>query len=86
MIYCYFSASGTTYDNKGKSKRMIFNDLIELQDLRSAFQTDLSGIIDLLEALQLHNRTLQGITQVPGLVRLKPAYYLQGKLSKESCF
>lgn len=73
------AASGTTYDNKGKSKRMIFNDLIELQDLRSAFQTDLSGIIDLLEALQLHNRTLQGITQVPGLVRLKPAYYLQGE-------
>jgi len=35
--------------------------------------------IDLLAALQLHNTTRPGVTQVPGLVRLKPAYYLQGE-------
>ncbi|XP_063987428.1 protein kinase C-binding protein NELL1-like isoform X5 [Diachasmimorpha longicaudata] len=40
---------------------------------------DLGGSIDLLAALQLHNRTRQGVTQVPGLARLKPAYYLQGE-------
>ncbi|XP_044017973.1 protein kinase C-binding protein NELL1-like isoform X4 [Aphidius gifuensis] len=39
---------------------------------------DLGGSIDLLAALQLHNTTYQGVKQVPGLVRLKPAYYLQG--------
>lgn len=40
---------------------------------------DLEGSIDLLAALQLHNTTYQGVKQVPGLVRLKPAYYLQGE-------
>lgn len=40
---------------------------------------DPGGGIDLLAALQLHNTTRQGVTQVPGLVRLKPAYYLQGE-------
>ncbi|KAH0550200.1 hypothetical protein KQX54_018012 [Cotesia glomerata] len=40
---------------------------------------DIGGSIDLLAALQLHNTTRQGVTQVPGLVRLKPAYYLQGE-------
>ncbi|XP_029165658.1 protein kinase C-binding protein NELL1-like [Nylanderia fulva] len=35
--------------------------------------------IDLLAALQLHNTTRQGVSKVPGLVRLKPAYYLQGE-------
>ncbi|KAK0072630.1 hypothetical protein PV325_011066 [Microctonus aethiopoides] len=38
---------------------------------------DLGDSIDLLGALQLHNTTQLGVTQVPGLVRLKPAYYLQ---------
>ncbi|XP_034938138.1 protein kinase C-binding protein NELL1-like isoform X2 [Chelonus insularis] len=41
--------------------------------------SELGGSIDLLAALQLHNTTRQGVTQVPGLVRLKPAYYLQGE-------
>lgn len=40
---------------------------------------DLGSSIDLLAALQLHNTTRQGVKQVPGLVRLKPAYYLQGE-------
>lgn len=40
---------------------------------------DLGDSIDLLGALQLHNTTQLGVTQVPGLVRLKPAYYLQGR-------
>ncbi|EGI58855.1 hypothetical protein G5I_12969 [Acromyrmex echinatior] len=39
--------------------------------------SDPGGGIDLLTALQLHNTTRQGVTQVPGLVRLRPAYYLQ---------
>lgn len=43
---------------------------------------DIGGSIDLLAALQLHNTTRQGVTQVPGLVRLKPAYYLQGEYPK----
>ncbi|XP_066585384.1 protein kinase C-binding protein NELL1-like isoform X2 [Prorops nasuta] len=37
------------------------------------------GGIDLLALLQLHNSTRRGVTQVPGLVRLRPAYYLQGE-------
>lgn len=41
--------------------------------------SDPGGGIDLLTALQLHNTTRQGVTQVPGLVRLRPAYYLQGE-------
>ncbi|XP_014616550.1 PREDICTED: protein kinase C-binding protein NELL1-like isoform X3 [Polistes canadensis] len=36
------------------------------------------GDIDLLAALQLHNTTRQGVTQVQGLFRLRAAYYLQG--------
>ena len=39
---------------------------------------DLTGGIDLLAALQLYNTTRMGVTQVPGLARLLPAYYLQG--------
>lgn len=39
------------------------------------------GSIDLLIALQLHNTTRQGVTRVPGLVTIKPAYYLQGELT-----
>ncbi|XP_054015897.1 protein kinase C-binding protein NELL1-like isoform X1 [Hylaeus anthracinus] len=46
---------------------------------RSRTGSDPGGGIDLLAALQLHNTTRQGVTQVPGLVRLKPAYYLQGE-------
>ncbi|XP_017893222.2 LOW QUALITY PROTEIN: protein kinase C-binding protein NELL1-like [Ceratina calcarata] len=46
---------------------------------KSRTGTDPGGGIDLLAALQLHNTTRQGVTQVPGLVRLKPAYYLQGE-------
>ncbi|XP_018301700.1 protein kinase C-binding protein NELL1 [Mycetomoellerius zeteki] len=41
--------------------------------------SDPGGGIDLLAALQLHNTTRQGVTQVPGLVRMRPAYYLQGE-------
>nr|XP_034181763.1 protein kinase C-binding protein NELL1-like isoform X6 [Osmia lignaria] len=41
--------------------------------------SDPGGGIDLLAALQLHNTTRQGVTKVPGLVRLKSAYYLQGE-------
>lgn len=44
------------------------------------------GGIDLLAALQLHNTTRQGVTQVPGLVRLKPAYYLQGESTSRPAF
>ncbi|KYN18488.1 hypothetical protein ALC57_09168 [Trachymyrmex cornetzi] len=39
--------------------------------------SDPGGGIDLLAALQLHNTTRQGVKQVPGLIRLRPAYYLQ---------
>ncbi|XP_043801480.1 protein kinase C-binding protein NELL1-like isoform X1 [Apis laboriosa] len=46
---------------------------------RSRTGSDPGGGIDLLAALQLHNTTRLGVTQVPGLVRLKPAYYLQGE-------
>ncbi|XP_011306410.1 protein kinase C-binding protein NELL1-like isoform X3 [Fopius arisanus] len=46
---------------------------------KTRVSSDLGGSIDLLAALQLHNTTRQGVTQVPGLVRLKPAYYLQGE-------
>jgi len=48
--------------------------------------SDPGGGIDLLAALQLHNTTRQGVTQVPGLVRLRPAYYLQGKSTLFSIF
>ncbi|KYM83337.1 hypothetical protein ALC53_06068 [Atta colombica] len=46
--------------------------------------SDPGGGIDLLAALQLHNTTRQGVTQVPGLVRLRPAYYLQVN-DKQQC-
>ncbi|XP_014488740.1 PREDICTED: protein kinase C-binding protein NELL1-like isoform X2 [Dinoponera quadriceps] len=42
-------------------------------------ESDPGGSMDLLAALQLHNTTRPGVSQVPGLVRLKPAYYLQGE-------
>lgn len=47
--------------------------------MRPRTGSDPGGGIDLLTALQLHNTTRQGVTQVPGLVRLRPAYYLQGE-------
>ncbi|XP_043288867.1 protein kinase C-binding protein NELL1-like isoform X2 [Venturia canescens] len=40
---------------------------------------DITGSIDLLAALQLYNTTRTGVTQVPGLDRLRPAYYLEDK-------
>ncbi|XP_070164643.1 protein kinase C-binding protein NELL1 isoform X2 [Polyergus mexicanus] len=46
---------------------------------RTRTGSDAGGSIDLLAALQLHNTTRQGVTQVPGLIRLRPAYYLQGE-------
>lgn len=49
-------------------------------------ESDLGGSIDLLAALQLHNTTRQGVSQVPGLVRLKPAYYLQGESTLSGIF
>ncbi|XP_057341580.1 protein kinase C-binding protein NELL1-like isoform X2 [Microplitis mediator] len=47
--------------------------------VKTRIGNDIGGSIDLLAALQLHNTTRQGVTQVPGLVRLKPAYYLEGE-------
>ncbi|XP_043475932.1 protein kinase C-binding protein NELL1-like, partial [Leptopilina heterotoma] len=79
LVIFISTASGTIQDNEDNSKNAAFNDLKEFHDLKSTFQSDLNGIIDLLEALQLHNKTLQGITQVPGIIRLKPAYYFQGE-------
>ncbi|KAK6618179.1 hypothetical protein RUM44_002630 [Polyplax serrata] len=35
--------------------------------------------IDLLESLQLHNTSRQGVSTIPGPQRLRPAFYLQGK-------
>ena len=35
--------------------------------------------IDLLESLQLHNTSRQGVSTMPGPQRLRPAFYLQGK-------
>ncbi|XP_050460759.1 protein kinase C-binding protein NELL1-like isoform X2 [Cataglyphis hispanica] len=46
---------------------------------RTRTGSDPGGSIDLLAALQLHNTTRQGVTQEPGLNRLKPAYNLQGE-------
>ncbi|KAK7791795.1 hypothetical protein R5R35_010896 [Gryllus longicercus] len=34
--------------------------------------------IDLLESLQLHNSTRQGVSLAPGSQRIRPAFYLQG--------
>ncbi|XP_051159615.1 protein kinase C-binding protein NELL1-like isoform X2 [Leptopilina boulardi] len=79
LVIFISEASGTIQESEGNSKKTAFNDSTELHDLKSTFQGDLSSIIDLLEALQLHNRTLQGVTQVPGLMRLKPAYYFEGE-------
>lgn len=58
------------------------SELSAVVSTRSRSGFDSSGSIDLLAALQLHNTSRQGVTQVPGLVRLKPAYHLHGK----ACF
>ncbi|XP_025268414.1 protein kinase C-binding protein NELL1 isoform X3 [Camponotus floridanus] len=70
--------SGTT--NKKEEETVVSSATEETVVLGTRTRTgsDPGGGIDLLAALQLHNTTRQGVTQVPGLVRLRPAYYLQG--------
>lgn len=80
-----FTVSGTT--NKKEEETAVATvgvteESTGVLGTRSRTGSDPGGGIDLLAALQLHNTTRQGVTQVPGLVRLKPAYYLQGKLSE----
>lgn len=74
------SVSGTT--NK-KDEKTVGSSVTEgttvVLGMRTRTGSDPGEGIDLLAALQLHNTTRPGVTQVPGLVRLKPAYYLQGK-------
>jgi len=71
--------SGTT--NKKEEETVVSSATEETVVLGTRTRTgsDSGGGIDLLAALQLHNTTRQGVTQVPGLVRLRPAYYLQGE-------
>lgn len=71
--------AGTTNDKEENSRETVTKDVIDFLDIRSKFSGDAGAVVDLLAALQLHNSTHQGITQVPGLIRLKPAYYLQGE-------
>ncbi|GAB1862936.1 Protein kinase C-binding protein NELL1 [Camponotus japonicus] len=70
--------SGTT--NKKEEETVVSSATEETVVLGTRTRTgsDPGGGIDLLAALQLHNTTRQGVTQVSGLVRLRPAYYLQG--------
>ncbi|KAL0128223.1 hypothetical protein PUN28_003463 [Cardiocondyla obscurior] len=74
------SVSGTT--NK-KEEETAVSSITEgttvVLGARTRTGSDPGGGIDLLTALQLHNTTRQGVTQVPGLIRLRPAYYLQGE-------
>ncbi|KMR02826.1 protein kinase c-binding protein nell1-like protein [Lasius niger] len=70
--------SGTT--NKKEEETAVpsaTEETTEVLGTKTRTGNDPGGGIDLLAALQLHNTTRQGVTQVPGLVRLKPAYYLQ---------
>lgn len=81
MLVC-FPVSGTT--NKKEEETAVATvgateETTGVLGARSRTGSDPGGGIDLLAALQLHNTTRQGVTQVPGLVRLKPAYYLQGE-------
>lgn len=83
-----FTVSGTT--NKKEEETAVATvgvteESTSVLGTRSRTGSDPGGGIDLLAALQLHNTTRLGVTQVPGLVRLKPAYYLQGKC-QTNCF
>lgn len=83
-----FTVSGTT--NKKEEETAVATvgvteESTSVLGTRSRTGSDPGGGIDLLAALQLHNTTRLGVTQVPGLVRLKPAYYLQGKCHT-NCF
>lgn len=69
--------SGTT--NKKEEETAVTEGTTIVLGTRTRTGSDPGGGIDLLTALQLHNTTRQGVTQVPGLVRLRPAYYLQGE-------
>lgn len=74
------SVSGTT--NKEEEETAVTpvtEGSAVLLGTRIRTESDPGGSIDLLAALQLHNTTRQGVSQVPGLARLKPAYYLQGE-------
>ena len=76
-FFIFVAAASTTNEKEESSTETVTKDVVNILGMRSKLG-DLGGVIDLLAALQLHNSTHQGITQVPGLVRLKPAYYLQG--------
>lgn len=69
--------SGTT--NKKEEEMAVTERTTVVLGTRTRTGNDPGGGIDLLTALQLHNTTRQGVTQVSGLVRLRPAYYLQGE-------
>ncbi|KYN03060.1 hypothetical protein ALC62_06155 [Cyphomyrmex costatus] len=74
------SVSGTTKEEETGVSSVTEGTTVVL-GAKTRTGSDPGGGIDLLAALQLHNTTRQGVTLVPGLVRLRPAYYLQ-----ESCF
>lgn len=70
--------SGTTKEEETGTSSVTEATTVVL-GARTRTGSDPGGGIDLLAALQLHNTTRQGVTQVPGLVRVRPAYYLQGE-------
>ncbi|XP_011687422.1 PREDICTED: protein kinase C-binding protein NELL1-like [Wasmannia auropunctata] len=71
--------SGTTKEEETGGSSMETEETTVVLGARTRTGSDPGGGIDLLATLQLHNTTRQGVTQVPGLVRLRPAYYLQGE-------
>nr|XP_012216966.1 PREDICTED: protein kinase C-binding protein NELL1-like isoform X2 [Linepithema humile] len=71
--------SGTTNKKEEETVSSVTEGTTMVLGTRTRTANDPGGGIDLLAALQLHNTTREGITQVPGLIRLKPAYYLQGE-------
>ena len=75
--------SGTT--NEKEEETTVGTVVVTEESTRSRTGSDPGGSIDLLAALQLHATTRQGVTRVPGLFRLKPAYYLQGECSNYAC-